>query len=210
MFPVNPISVYCFIWKVKMKWLIPLILLTLSSVVWAGTGDHKPESDVTVEWTKGLCALGHYQCVSDGIDANTISVYDNVQNGVIDIFEFDDTAITDSTVDSVRYGAYWKDSGGTSDISAIDSLDGYARRTTQFGGDGDATYAWDYLYFTTSPAGAAWTWTDIDNIIAGVEATSVPNNKSIYVTEFSMRVYYSYTADGETFRRRRNLAGGNQ
>jgi hypothetical protein len=175
-------------------------------MAWAGTEVHDPTAEVTAEWVNTGCLLGQaYDCLSDDTDGNYVYANDDSANGNLEIFQWDDTAISDSTIDSVNAAIKWLDDGGVTTLSWKDSLAGSAARTTAFLGTGNATYTWDSLSFSTDPTSGAWSWTDIDALIAGFVATSVPNKKTVNVTEAQFTVYYSYAAVEVYPMRRRHM-----
>jgi hypothetical protein len=188
-------------------------LLTLSSVAWAGSETLSPDGDAAIGAGWGKCDSSHFwKCVSDGVQAAYDSMYDNNNVGSIMFFSMANTAVADSTIDSVTIYVEWRTDHVGIQFSIVDSIEGDAvRESSPFTAALIGTFYIDSVTYTLAPDSEPYTWADIDKYILGIKDYAHANNKQSDFTELWITSWYSYaSADGETFRRRRNLAGGNQ
>lgn len=171
-----------------MRKLLLILLLLPSFVLAADSEVHDPTVDITTEWHPST-ASQHWQILSDDFNATFDSVTDNAMNGYRVMLQFDNTAISDSTIDSVVFSATYRETNGSNTFAILDSIPGVAaRQSADLGGTG--VYSDLSVMYTTKPGGGAWTWTDIDNLMAGFMAPNIVNKQESYTAENWFTVYY--------------------
>jgi hypothetical protein len=179
-----------------------LIFFLLTSIALAGTEILDPDGDIRMEsdWVSVGCSGVEYNCMSDDVDANQVYIYDNNTVGAEHWYTFGDpTTSTDSIPDSLGFVLRSKSSHVNCSPAIVDSISGYDNRTssniTLIGDDG----AWeqDTVWYSTSPAGGEWTWTQINGLCAGVQAATMQNNRYLYTTELWVIVAFSAPSEEE-------------
>lgn len=174
-----------------MKILLLIILLPLTTL--AGTEVIDPSGDVggRVGWLTFGGGLSHAARLVDSDDATGIYVDDT--DGDIDLFTWYDASTADSTIDSVVYTVRDSVTHANNTIAVLDSIPGVAIRQSSTI-QSVAAWADQTVMYTTKPGGGVWTWTDIDNLIAGLLNVNTQKNNWNYVAEMYLTVYYHYTA----------------
>ncbi|MCK5020943.1 MAG: hypothetical protein KAS32_28270 [Candidatus Peribacteraceae bacterium] len=177
-----------------MNRLIIILMLMATVVHGAGTEVHDPDATIRLEvnWSCPACPTS----ISDDDLETFAQKYDNDYTGVGIYFTCDDTAISDSTIDSVTVFLQYEVTNVACTFQLQDSVAGQTysgwRNTSTItapvsGSDLDTS-----ITYTSPPDGGAYTWTDIDNMCIGVFNVAMINNKALYVDELWFTVFYHY------------------
>jgi len=174
-------------------------MLILPCVVLAEVNSEtlRPDGDAAIGsgWGQYTSCTYFYECISDESDATYDSMYDNNDIGSIMFFTNANTAMSDSTIDSVTIYVKWYLDNTSNTIVIVDSVAGAEapdvyRETADFSHVSVGTYT-DSVTYTTAPSGEAYTWTDIDAYIIGVEIAGMSNNKLTKIIEMWFTTWYS-------------------
>jgi hypothetical protein len=186
-----------------------LIILLLPVMAWAGSETLRPDGDAAIGAGWGACGATFYECVSDQVDANYDSMYDNNNVGSIMFFSMANTAVADSTIDSVTIYVKWRTDHVGIQFSIVDSIDGDAvRESSPFTAALVGTFYIDSITYTLAPDSEPYIWDDIDKYILGIKDYAHANNKQSDFTELWITSWYSYASAGGdiSYVRRRKLS----
>jgi hypothetical protein len=194
----------------SLAWLLPVMAL-------AGSETLRPDGDALIQGGWAKCDSSHFwKCVSDEVQAAYDSMYDNNNIDSVMFFTLENTAISDSTIDSVTIYFEWRNDHVGNLIAICDTVAGAEapdayRLSSNFTAALIDVFYVDSITYTTTPAEEAYTWTDIDNYIIGVKDADHANNKQVDITEMWITVWYTAIGgDNISYVRRRVIIQGDQ
>lgn len=163
----------------------------------------RPNSDSSITQSRSTGSYNYAVVDETTKDESDYTYVMQTKNGPTlikrDLYGFPNHTSESGTINSVTLKAYCKGSGGTAyskirfflSISSTDydgSFQEIAKSTTLY------SEVW-----SSNPAGGAWSWTDIDNLLAGdkLSSSGTPSGEN-YTYKYQFWVEVDYTAAGGT------------
>jgi hypothetical protein len=138
----------------------------------------------------------NYECIDEVTLSETDYCYasgSSVSNTLLDLYAFPDHSTETETINSVTIKGYAKKIVTGTDANNVTFRTTIDISGTRYYGSGNnlttSTALYSHVYSVNPATSSAWTWTNIDNLLAGDEMTSNRIDKNNYASSYCYQLW---------------------